>query len=954
MEKSFEPGAVETRWRDTWEKNGWFAPSGKGESYAIMIPPPNVTGTLHMGHAFQHTIMDALIRHARMSGKDALWQPGTDHAGIATQMVVERNLKLAGEPTRAELGREKFLEKVWDWKKYSAGTIGGQIRRMGSSVDWSREAFTMDPAYSKAVIEHFVKLHEDGLIYRGKRLVNWDPILQTAISDLEVVSEEANGKLWHFRYPLADGSGQLVVATTRPETMLGDTAVAVHPDDERYKHLVGKTVKLPLCEREIPVIADAYVDKEFGTGVVKITPAHDFNDYAMGQRHKLPLINIFDKSAKIVGDLSASLQQPHTRRETISQAFDVAAVKSSIPASYHGLDRFVARKKVVADLEALGLVEKIEDHKLKVPRGDRSGAVLEPYLTDQWFVDLTKKDGGYAKITKPAIDAVESGRIRFVPDNWKTTYFHWLNNIQDWCISRQLWWGHRIPAWYDDAGKIYVGRSEEEVRAKHKLAPSLALKQDEDVFDTWFSSDIWPFATLGWPDKTPELKKHYPGAVLVTGFDIIFFWVARMVMMGRYFMKDVPFRDVFITGLVRDPEGNKMSKSKGNVLDPLDVVDGISLDDLVKKRTTGLMQPETAPKIEKKTRKDYPEGIAPVGVDALRFTFASLCTQGRDIRFDAGRAEGYRNFCNKLWNATRFVLMQCENQDVGLDASTAVTLSTADKWIISRLQRVEEEAAEHLKTYRFDLLAQSLYQFVWNEYCDWYLELTKPVLQSGDSAAQRGARRTLLRVLETVLRLLHPLMPFITEDLWQMVAPMAGKSGATIMLQPYPLADKTKIDEAAENDIEWVKSFVLGVRQIRGEMDLSPAKPLPVLMQNASKSDVERMQRLHGWVESLARITEPHFLEAEEPAPQCAVALLGNMKILVPMAGLIDKDAELARLDKQIAKLEQELARGEAQLANPQLSKAPAHIVEGARANVKQKKKDIEALRAQQTRIRTL
>ena len=967
MEKAFEPGAVEARWRDLWESSGAFKPSGKGDSYAIMIPPPNVTGTLHMGHAFQHTIMDTLIRHARMSGKDTLWQPGTDHAGIATQMVVERNLKLAGEPSRTELGanleesRKEFLKKVWAWKDYSAGTIGGQIRRMGSSVDWSREAFTMDPSYSKAVIEHFVRLHDDGLIYRGKRLVNWDPVLQTAISDLEVVSEESNGKLWHFRYPLADGTGQLVVATTRPETMLGDTAVAVHPDDERYQHLIGKRVKLPLCDREIPIIADAYVDKEFGTGVVKITPAHDFNDYAMGQRHGLFVFSIFTRKATIISELHDSPEaDPIRYRSESNQGIASLNIKASsldwrnIPEKYRGLDRFVARKQIIADLEVLGLVEKIEDHKSKVPRGDRSGAVLEPYLTDQWFVDLTKKDGGYAKITKPAIDAVESGRIRFVPDNWKSTYFHWLNNIQDWCISRQLWWGHRIPAWYDETGKVYVGRSEDDVRAKHKLAPTLALKQDEDVFDTWFSSDIWPFATLGWPDKTPELKKHYPGAVLVTGFDIIFFWVARMVMMGQYFMKEVPFRDVFITGLVRDPEGNKMSKSKGNVLDPLDVVDGISLDALVKKRTTGLMQPEMAEKIEKKTRKDYPKGIAPVGVDALRFTFASLCTQGRDIRFEAGRAEGYRNFCNKLWNATRFVLMQCENQDVGLDASTAVTLGTADKWIVSRLQRVEAEAAEHLKAYRFDLLAQSLYQFVWNEYCDWYLELTKPTLMSGDSASQRGTRRTLLRVLEATLRLLHPLMPFITEDLWQRVAPMAGKSGTSVMLQPYPLADTTKIDEQAESDIEWVKSFVLGVRQIRGEMDLSPAKPLPVLMQNASKSDFERMQRLHALVQSLARIEEPNFLEPDEPAPESAVALLGDMKILVPMAGLIDKDAELARLDKQVTKLEQDVIRSEAQLTNPQFIKAPAHVVAGARANVEQKKKDLATLKVQQERIRAL
>ena len=946
MDKAFDPRAVEERLSGFWEKNGWFAPSGKGEPYSIMIPPPNVTGTLHMGHAFQHTLMDALTRYHRMRGRDTLWQPGTDHAGIATQMVVERQLA-ANNETRHSLGRDEFLKRVWKWKEESGGMISQQMRRIGNSVDWSRERFTMDPAYSEAVTEHFVRLYDDGLIYRGKRLVNWDPVLLTAISDLEVQSAEEAGKLWHLRYPLADGSGQLVVATTRPETMLGDTAVAVHPEDERYKQFIGKRVKLPLTGREIPVIADDYVDKEFGTGCVKITPAHDFNDYAIGQRHQLAIINIFTPDAKI---------------------------NDAAPAAYRGLDRAAAREKVVADLDALGLLEKVQDHKLQVPRGDRSGAVLEPYLTDQWFVDLTRdtlpdgRPGGKKRITEPAIKAVEDGSIKFVPDNWSTTYFQWLRNIQDWCISRQLWWGHRIPAWYDGQGNIYVARDEAEVRAKYQLAADVKLKQDEDVFDTWFSSDIWPLATLNWPDATPDLQRFYPSNVLVTGFDIIFFWVARMVMMGLYFTDKVPFHEVYITGLIRDAEGQKMSKSKGNVLDPLDLVDGIALEDLVKKRTAGMMQPQMARKIEQATRRQFPDGIAPVGVDALRFTFSALATLGRDIRFDAGRAEGYRNFCNKLWNATNYVLMNCENQDCGFappppaggrgacsargeGLESPVSLSVADRWIVSRLQKVEAEAEKHFREYRFDLLAQSLYQFAWNEYCDWYIELSKPALKQGDTQAQRGTRRTLVRVLETLLRLLHPLMPFITEDIWQRVAPLTGKYGKTIMLEPYPVAEPKKIDEVAEADIAWLQGFALGVRQIRGEMDLSPAKPLPVLLQNAAQSDVDRMKRLHGALAFLARIEEPYFLEANEPAPQSAVALLGNLKILVPMKGLIDKDAELARLTRQIGKVEQELARGEANLLNPNFIKAPAHIVDGARAIVEQKRKDLSALQQQEARM---
>ena len=932
MDKTFEPRAVEARWREGWENGGWYSPAGKGEPYTIMIPPPNVTGTLHMGHAFQQTVMDALTRYHRMRGYDALWLPGTDHAGIATQMVVERNLAQQNIK-RTDLGRENFIEKVWEWKEESGGTITNQIRRMGNSVDWSREAFTMSPQYSRAVTEHFVRLHEEGLIYRGKRLVNWDPVLQTAISDLEVENREQQGKLWHLRYPLADGSGHLVVATTRPETMLGDTAVAVHPEDERYKHLIGKKVTLPLANREIPIIADDYVDREFGTGCVKITPAHDFNDYAVGTRHKLPLINVFTPTARI---------------------------NDQAPPTYRGLDRFEARKKIVAELEATGLVEKIEEHVNKVPYGDRSGAVLEPFLTDQWYVDLTRKklddgrDGGWTRITRPALDVVADGRVKFVPENWSNTYNQWLNNIQDWCISRQLWWGHRIPAWYDNAGNVYVARDEAEVRSKYKLAADAPLKQDEDVFDTWFSSDIWPIATLGWPGQTPDLKKFYPTSVLVTGFDIIFFWVARMVMMGMFFTGEAPFREVYIHGLVRDPDGNKMSKSKGNVVDPLDIVEGISLDALVAKRIGGLMQPQMAQKIEAATRRQYPQGIQETGVDALRFTFLALASTGRDIRFDPKRAEGYRNFCNKIWNAARFVLMNSEEKDCGQDEKLLVTLSAADRWIVSRLQKTEAEAAGHFKTYRFDLLAQTLYQFVWNEYCDWYLELSKPALQNGDEAAQRGTRRTLVRVLETLLRLLHPLMPFLTEEVWQRIAPLAGKKGETIMVQPYPVAQPEKIDEDAEADIEWLKTFILGLRQIRGEMDLSPGKPLPVLLQNASPSDVARVQRLQASVKFLARVDDVHFLESEETAPQSATALLGTMKILVPLAGLIDRDAELARLTKQIAKLESDLAKTDARIGNPNFGKAPEAVQNLARALAVKQREDIASLRQQEARIKTL
>jgi valyl-tRNA synthetase len=946
MDKTYDPHAIERHWYQLWEQHGYFKPSRRGEPYCIMIPPPNVTGTLHMGHAFQDTLMDALTRYHRMRGCNTLWQPGTDHAGIATQMVVERQLNAEGK-TRHELGREKFVERVWRWKEQSGGMITRQLRRLGASVDWSRERFTMDEGLSRAVCEVFVRLYDEGLVYRGKRLVNWDPVLHTAVSDLEVVSEEEQGSLWHMRYPLAHGSGHLVVATTRPETMLGDTAVAVHPDDERYRHLIGQQLRLPLTDRTIPVIADEYVDPKFGTGCVKITPAHDFNDYQVGERHGLPKINIFTEDAKI---------------------------NEKAPQVYQGLDRFEARKRIVADLQAQGLLEKIEDHKLMVPRGDRTGAVLEPYLTDQWFVKITP-------LAEPAIAAVADGRIRFVPENWAKTYFEWMRNIQDWCISRQLWWGHRIPAWYDAQGNTYVGRTEQEVREKYarQIARDTPLKQDEDVLDTWFSSALWPFSTLGWPDATPELQAFYPTSVLVTGFDIIFFWVARMIMMGLKFMGDVPFREVYIHGLVRDAEGQKMSKSKGNVLDPIDLIDGIALDDLVKKRVAGLMQPQMAKNIESITRRHFPQGIPAHGADALRYTFAALASTGRDIKFDLGRIEGYRNFCNKLWNAARYVLMNCEGQDCGqlaapgpqpssVQGQRGFELSLADRWIVSRLQLVEAEVAAHFKTYRFDLIAQTLYDFTWHDYCDWYLELSKPVLTSvadvsagSDHAAsaaledlQRGTRRTLVRVLEALLRLLHPIMPFITEEIWQSVAPLAGKQGETIQLQPYPQSDKSKIDPQAIEELEWVKAFIMGVRRIRAELNIAPGKPLCALLQNWSEADRACYERSQALIDALARLESTAWLDQQE-APESAIALVGEMKILIPLGGLIDKDAELSRLEKDTSKLRVALERGEAKLNNASfIERAPPEIVDKERARVDELRVSLRHLEEQAAKIRAL
>ncbi|MFT4520474.1 MAG: valyl-tRNA synthetase [Halioglobus sp.] len=920
MDKTFQPANIETRWYDEWESKGYFAPQGGEQAYSIMIPPPNVTGSLHMGHGFQEAIMDALIRYHRMSGYNTLWQVGTDHAGIATQMVVERQLEAQGI-TRHDLGREKFIEKVWEWKEESGGTITQQLRRLGSSLDWSRERFTMDPGLSAAVQEVFIRLYREKLIYRGQRLVNWDPALHTAISDLEVISEEEQGHLWHFQYPLASGEGHLTVATTRPETMLGDTGVAVHPDDERYAHLVGQSVMLPLCDREIPIVADLHVDPEFGTGCVKITPAHDFNDYEVGRRHDLAMINIFT---------------------------DNAAINDAAPVAYRGLDRSAAREKVVADLQALGLLEKVEDHTLKVPRGDRSGVVIEPYLTDQWYVDAKE-------LAKPAIEAVENGDINFVPKQWENTYFAWMRDIQDWCISRQLWWGHRIPAWYDDEGNIYVGENEAAVRAENNLDDNFALRQDDDVLDTWFSSALWTFSTLGWPEDTQELAIFHPSSVLVTGFDIIFFWVARMIMMSLHFRKEVPFHTVYVHGLVRDAEGQKMSKSKGNVIDPIDLIDGIELESLVSKRTAGMMQPKMAAKIEKATRKQFPEGLAAYGTDALRFTYFSLASTGRDIKFDIGRIEGYRNFCNKIWNAARYVLMNCENEDCGIEDGTAVELSLADRWITSRVNETAKTVEQAVANYRFDHASQALYEFIWNDYCDWYLELSKPVLWDDDASpeAKRGTRQTLLVVLETWLRLLHPLMPFITEEIWQRVGALAGKIGPTIMLQPYPQADSEAADEAANADIEWLKAVILGIRNIRGEMNISPGKALTVLLSGGDEKDRERLAQNSQYLKKLTKLDEVRFLSDSEEAPVAATVLAGELEILVPMAGLIDMDAEISRLGKEIGKLQKDISRIEGKLGNKAfIDKAPDAVVAKEREKMQSQQQALDTLQEQLKRIR--
>jgi len=942
MDKHYDPKAIEQRWYQTWEENNYFSPNMNAEKspYCIMIPPPNVTGSLHMGHAFQDTIMDTLTRFHRMNGSPTLWQPGTDHAGIATQMVVERLIN-AEDKTRHDFGREKFIEKIWKWKEESGGTITKQLRRMGASLDWENERFTMDDGLSNSVQEVFVRLYEEGLIYRGKRLVNWDPVLHTAVSDLEVLSEEENGHLWHMRYPLTNGTGHLVVATTRPETMLGDCAVAIHPEDERYKHLLGEFVELPLTGRKLPIIADDYVDPEFGTGCVKITPAHDFNDYGVWKNHR---------------DESAISDQPHGGLINLF-TFD-AAIRANdenegqlIPAKYIGMDRYDARKQIIHDLEALNLLEKIDAHKLMVPRGDRSGAVIEPLLTDQWYVKV-------GPLAKPAIEAVENGDIKFVPDNWKNTYFEWMRNIEDWCISRQIWWGHRIPAWYDDKGNIYVGRNEKEVREKHQLPDDYSLRQDEDVLDTWFSSALWPFSTLGWPESTERVKTFYPTSVLVTGFDIIFFWVARMIMMGIKFMDEVPFKEVYVHGLVKDAEGQKMSKSKGNVLDPIDVIDGIELDHLLDKRTSNMMQPHLAERISRLTKKAYPEGIPAYGTDALRFTFASLATTGRDIILNTSRIEGNRNFCNKIWNASRYVLMNAEGKDCGHnEANQEISLSIADRWILSKLQKTIELVTRSINTYRFDHASQSIYEFVWNEYCDWYLELSKPVLtdDNASEAAKRGTRKTLVEVLETLLRVTHPVMPFITEEIWQRVAPLAGINDKTIMLQSYPISDASLMDDQAEIEMEWVKHFILGIRQIRGEMNISPGKPLPILLEGASDQDKANLKNTEHYFHFLARTESITILNDSDTAPESAMALVGKMKILIPLAGLIDKEAELERLNKEVSKIATNVDRIEKKLSNAKfVDKAPEAVVNKEKAKLAADKEALINLNEQIAKISDL
>ena len=952
MDKTYKPNAIEQAIYKDWEDKGYFSPdiNQSDETFCVMIPPPNVTGSLHMGHAFQHTIQDALTRHARMKGKRSLWQVGTDHAGIATQMVVERKLAHENQPDRLTLGRETFIDKIWDWKKESGDTITQQMRRLGNSVDWETERFTMDDGFNDAVQEVFVQLYDSKLIYRGKRLVNWDPKLHTAISDLEVENKDVKGKMWHIKYPLADGQttqdgkNYLVVATTRPETLLGDTGVAVNPEDSRYNQLVGQSILLPFTNRRVSIIADEHANMEKGTGCVKITPAHDFNDYEVGQRHNLLMVNILTFNGDI-RELAEIVNSDGTSNTDVS---------IEIPKQFQGMERFAARKAIVASLEEQGLLVDVVENDMTVPYGDRGGVVIEPMLTDQWYVDAKT-------LAKPAIEAVEDGDIEFVPKQYENMYFSWMRDIQDWCISRQLWWGHRIPAFYDASGKVYVAKDEAAAREKYKLSDDISLTQDNDVLDTWFSSALWTFATLGWPENTQRLKDFHPTDVLVTGFDIIFFWVARMIMMSMHFMKDedgkpqVPFKTVYVTGLIKDDQGQKMSKSKGNVIDPLDMIDGIDLNSLLEKRTGNMMQPQLAEKIAKRTKKEFPEGINEHGTDALRFTLAALASTGRDISWDMKRLEGYRNFCNKIWNAARYVLSNTEDFDCDQNNSSTYTLSTADKWITSRLQRCEQEVEAAFDTYRFDLASQAIYDFVWNEYCDWYIELSKPVFWDENASGEElcGTRRTLIRVLEAILRMAHPIMPFITETIWQQVKELAAQSGDTIMLQAYPEADSALICEASEQDIEWVKGVIVGIRNIRGEMQIPPSTALPLLLQEGNDTDRQRLSSNEKLIKKLAKLESINWLETNEEAPLSSMQLVGELKVLVPMAGFIDTDAEIQRLNKEIAKLDKEINRLAGKLSNEKfVANAPADVVEKEKAKLTDQRTAIENLNAQIERLK--
>lgn len=953
MEKTYNPQSIEQALYQTWEEKGYFKPHGdtSKEAYSIMIPPPNVTGSLHMGHAFQDTIMDTLIRAERMKGKNTLWQVGTDHAGIATQMVVERKIAAEEGKTKHDYGRDAFIDKIWEWKAESGGTITKQLRRLGASVDWDRERFTMDDGLSAATQEVFVRLYEEDLIYRGKRLVNWDPKLHTAISDLEVENKDKKGFMWHFRYPLAngvktaDGKDYIVVATTRPETMLGDTGVAVNPEDPRYKDLIGQHIELPIVGRLIPIVGDEHADMDKGTGCVKITPAHDFNDYEVGKRHSLPMINILTFNADI-----RDTAEVFTTNGEESDVYN-----AELPAKYHGMERFAARKAIVAEFDELGLLEEIKDHDLTVPYGDRGGVVIEPMLTDQWYVRT-------APLAAPAVKAVEDGQIQFVPKQYENMYFAWMRDVQDWCISRQLWWGHRIPAWYDNDGKVYVGRTEEEVREKNNLSPVIVLKQDDDVLDTWFSSALWTFGTQGWPENTDALKTFHPSEVLVSGFDIIFFWVARMIMMTMHFVKDeegnaqVPFKTVYMTGLIRDENGDKMSKSKGNVLDPIDMIDGIGLEELVEKRCGNMMQPQLAKKIEKATRKTFEGGIEPYGTDALRFTLAAMASTGRDINWDMKRLEGYRNFCNKLWNASRYVLMNTEEHDCGMAEGAELEFSLADQWITSQFEVAAKEFNAHLDNYRLDMAANTLYEFIWNQFCDWYLELTKPVLWKGTEAQQRATRYTLITVLEKTLRLAHPVLPYITESIWQSVKPLVdGVEGETIMTQALPQFNEENFNADVVADLEWVKAFITSIRNLRAEYDIAPSKGLDVMIKVADEKDAARIQANEIVLTSLAKLDSIKVLADNEETPACATSLVGKSELMIPMAGLIDKDAELARLDKEVAKIQGEIKRIEGKLGNEGfVAKAPEVVIAKEREKLEGYKETLVKLEAQKETIAAL